>query len=318
MNHRKKLILMIAVAALQCAVTGCSSKEAPESMTEMTAETVESVQADMTEAVIDTVNTGTEPEILLVDQSRFFDGVDGSSVFYTPSENRYEVYNETDANRRRSPCSTFKIISTLTALEEGVITPEDSERTWSGEMFWNEKWNQDMELKPAFISSCIWYFRTLTDEVGEEAMQSMLLELEYGNGDSSDWEGRLNQNNHNRALTGFWVESSLLISPKEQTEVLSKIFDKKSPYDPAHIDALRECMIVDQDVTDTVIWGKTGLGKLGKTTLNAWFVGMFEEDAKPVYFAIHLGETENPEVSSALAKEIAIRMIDERMGNQKE
>lgn len=48
--------------------------------------------------------------------------------------------------------------------------------------------------------------------------------LQYGNCDISDWEGRLNTNNDNRALTGFWLEASLLISPKEQTEVMERIF----------------------------------------------------------------------------------------------
>ena len=47
-------------------------------------------------------------------------------------------------------------------------------------------------------------------------MQKELDKLQYGNCDISDWEGRLNTNNSNRALTGFWIESSLMISPKEQ------------------------------------------------------------------------------------------------------
>ena len=51
-------------------------------------------------------------------------------------------------------------------------------------------------------------------------MQVELDRLQYGNSDISDWEGRLNTNNNNRSLTGFWIESSLLISPKEQTEVM--------------------------------------------------------------------------------------------------
>ena len=54
--------------------------------------------------------------------------------------------------------------------------------------------------------------------------------LEYGNCDISDWEGRLNTNNNNRALTGFWIESSLAISPKEQTEVMERIFGETSAY----------------------------------------------------------------------------------------
>lgn len=59
-------------------------------------------------------------------------------------------------------------------------------------------------------------------------MQEALNRLSYGNGDISDWEGRLNTNNKNRAMTGFWIESSLLISPREQTEVMERIFGPDS------------------------------------------------------------------------------------------
>lgn len=54
--------------------------------------------------------------------------------------------------------------------------------------------------------------------------------LQYGNCDISDWEGQLNTNNNNRALTGFWIESSLTISPKEQVEVMERIFGENSDY----------------------------------------------------------------------------------------
>ena len=46
------------------------------------------------------------------------------------------------------------------------------------------------------------------DEVGKDLMQEQLDKLQYGNCDISDWEGRLNTNNSNPALTGFWIEWS--------------------------------------------------------------------------------------------------------------
>lgn len=62
------------------------------------------------------------------------------------------------------------------------------------------------------------YYRQVVDDIGKDMMQKELDKLQYGNCDISDWEGRLNTNNNNRALTGFWIQSSLLISPKEQVE----------------------------------------------------------------------------------------------------
>ena len=120
--------------------------------------------------------------------------------------------------------------SSLIALENGIILPEDSTRTWSGERFWNEDWNKDIDFREAFRTSCVWYFRQVIDNIGKDRMQKELEKLQYGNCDISDWEGSLNTNNNNRALTGFWIESSLRISPKEQTEVMERIFGGNSDY----------------------------------------------------------------------------------------
>lgn len=82
-----------------------------------------------------------EPIIAEVDWSNYFDEINGAAVIYDPTVNCYQIYNQELALTRRSPCSTFKIISSLIALENGIIEPDDSTRTWSGEIFWNEEWN---------------------------------------------------------------------------------------------------------------------------------------------------------------------------------
>ena len=165
-----------------------------------------------------------EPEITEADWSDYFGGLNGTAVIYDPSASQYTIYNPDLAVTRSSPCSTFKIISSLTGLESGIIDPENSTRTWSGEIFWNEDWNRDIDFREAFRTSCVWYYRQAIDDIGAERMQEELDKLQYGNCDISDWEGRLNTNNSNRALTGFWIESSLKISSKEQTEVMERIF----------------------------------------------------------------------------------------------
>lgn len=95
-------------------------------------------------------------------------------------------------------------------------------------------------------------------------MQAELNRLWYGNCDISDWEGRLNTNNHNRALTGFWIESSLKISPKEQVEVMERIFGSNSEYKEETLNQLKEVMrVLEQQETDMEVYGKTGMGKAG-------------------------------------------------------
>ena len=260
------------------------------------------------ESPVDSVQT--EPETVEVDWSEYFNGLNGTAVVYNPSNRQYTIYNQELAETRRSPCSTFKIISSLIALENGIIKPENSTRTWSGEIFWNEDWNKDIDFREAFRTSCVWYYRQVIDDIGEDLMQVELDRLQYGNCDISDWEGRLNTNNNNRSLTGFWIESSLLISPKEQTEVMERIFGENSNYSEEAQNELKQVMLVpDTEQTDISIYGKTGMGKADGIVVDAWFTGFAESTTGKTYFCVRLGRTDNMNVSSTLAREIAVKII---------
>lgn len=254
----------------------------------------------------------TEPEIVDKDWSEYFNGVNGEAVIYDASNRQYVMYNGELALTRRSPCSTFKIISSLIALENGIIEPENSTRTWSGEVFWNEDWNKDIDFSEAFRTSCVWYYRQLIDDIGKDVMQEELEKLQYGNCDISDWEGRLNTNNNNRALTGFWLESSLTISPREQVDVMERIFGESSDYSEETQSELKQVMLVsEQDSADISIYGKTGMGKADGIVVDAWFTGFAEGTEGNIYFCVHLGKTDNMNVSSSLAKEIAIQIVSD-------
>ena len=174
---KKKNFLLCICMVLLCAVlsAGCTktSREGKEQMngdeqTEVENNTgtgMSGVPVEDAEKVSPESDTEAPvPQTEDVDWSSYFDGLNGAAVIYDPSNNKYMIYNEELANTRRSPCSTFKIISSLTALEDGTIVPEDSTRTWSGEEFWNEDWNRDLDFETAFRTSCVWYFRELIDE----------------------------------------------------------------------------------------------------------------------------------------------------------
>ncbi|MBD5546987.1 MAG: class D beta-lactamase [Lachnospiraceae bacterium] len=253
-----------------------------------------------------------EPEIIDVDWSEYFNGLNGEAVIYDAPNRRYTIYNRELALTRRSPCSTFKIISSLIALENGITEPDDSIRTWSGEAFWNEDWNKDIDFNEAFRASCVWYFREVIDDIGKDRMQKELDRLQYGNCDISDWEGRLNTNNNNRSLTGFWIESSLLISPKEQVEVLERVFGEDAVYSEETQNELKQVMLVSaQGEKDISIYGKTGMGKADGVVVDAWFTGFAESTEGNIYFCVHLGRTDGMNVSSSLAKEIAIQLVSD-------
>ncbi len=257
----------------------------------------------------------SEPVITESDWEAYFDGFHGAAVIYDPAALKFNVYNRTLSETRRSPCSTFKIISSLIALKNGVIDPDDSTRKWSGEVFWNEKWNNDIDFNSAFRESCVWYFREVIDEIGQETMQEELDALGYGNCDISDWNGKLNTNNNNRALTGFWLESSLAISPKEQTEVMERIFGEASVYPEEVRNKLKEVMSVEnREKAGIAVYGKTGMGKAQGITIDAWFTGFAENTGRNVYFCVYLGRTDDKDVTSTAAKEIALRLVSDYCG----
>ena len=232
-NRIKPVLCLLLCAAL---LPGCLQKSGVEAGSNAVKSAIEKESAGepqtgqetavsgpaerLTERAKKSLEEKRQPQIMETDWSEYFQGLNGTAVLYDAEENRYLVYNPELAETRRSPCSTFKIISSLLALENGVIDPENSVRKWSGEYFWNGEWNRDIGFEDAFHASCVWYFRQVVDDIGKERMQEGLDALRYGNCDISDWEGSLNTNNSNWALTGFWIESSLKISPREQTEVM--------------------------------------------------------------------------------------------------
>lgn len=47
-------------------------------------------------------------------------------------------------------------------------------------------------------------------------------------------------------LTGFWIESPLMVSPKEQVEVMERIFGENSDYSEETQNELKQVMLVPE------------------------------------------------------------------------
>ena len=220
-----------------------------------------------------------------------------------------EIREEADkkaevAKKEAARYSTFKIISALLGLQKGVIVDESSTMGYDGMDYGNAEWNGDLTLEEAFQNSCIWYFREVIDLVGRDKMQEELKNLQYGNCDISEWNG--SNINPLEKLNGFWLDSSLKISPLEQVEVLSRIFEGHSDYDSRNIEILKRIMLVDENDSQK-IYGKTGSGN-GE----AWFVGFSESSGERRYIAIYLNDSEHrDQVSGNKAKEIALDILQD-------
>lgn len=174
---------------------------------------------------------------------------------------------------------------------------------YDGTDYGNSDWNGDLTLEEAFQKSCIWYFREVIDSVGKDKIQEELRGLQYGNCDISEWNG--SNINPMEKINGFWLDSSLKISPLEQVKVLARIFEGQSDYGSDNIEILKGIMLVDENDTQKV-YGKTGTSGNGE----AWFVGFSESNGERKYFAIYLNDSgQREQVSGSKAKEIALDIL---------
>lgn len=316
-KRKKKISSFVLLISAVMVLGGCSGKESGnEEASSDTEISASQSSEEESKGASDVQEPAAAPVIENAVWSGYFDGLNGAAVVYDPERNYYQIYNQELAETRRSPCSTFKVISSAVGLEHGIIAPEDSVRAWSGEIYWNADWNRDIGFEDAFRTSCVWYFRQVVDEIGADLMESVLSRLQYGNCDISDWAGTLNTNTDNRDQTGFWIESSLLISPREQTEVMERIFGSSSQFSEETQEKLKEVMLVtDLDTAGVPVYGKTGLGVDGGTAVDAWFTGFADIEGERRYFCVYLGETEGAEVTSGKAKEIAVEILSSLRGS---
>ncbi|MCI8282426.1 MAG: hypothetical protein HFI76_12215 [Lachnospiraceae bacterium] len=56
------------------------------------------------------------------------------------------------------------------------------------------------------------------------------------------------------------------------------------------------------------IYGKMGMGMTDGIVVDAWYTGFAESEGSKLYFCVYLGKTDGKDVSSAAAKEIALRL----------
>lgn len=308
-KNTKTLQILVILFLICVCFTGCKKDNGNSDLetTPMLSGTKDTeIEGNVTPNGSETTKNGVV--IKKVDYNECFDGIKGCAIFLNVDTEIYEMYNQELCEKQSSPCSTFKIISTLMGLESGVINSVASTMGYNGTIYPIDTWNKDLSLKDAFKESCVWYFRKVIDQIGQSEVQKWLDQLAYGNCDISKWNG--SEVNSLPELNGFWLEASLEISPMEQVDVLAKIFAGKTNFSLKSIDIHKEVMLVQRNGSVSV-YGKTGTGKNVDTghSDNGWFVGMFENGDKKYCFAVRLNDEKSSDVNGTKAKEIALNII---------
>lgn len=210
---------------------------------------------------------GSEPD---------FGKFDGTAVIVDLNTSVKTIYGN-HADERVNPCSTFKILNSLIALDSGAVRDENEIICWDGVVREYPFWNHDHTMRSAIAVSTVWFYQELARRVGEKQMREMVRKAGYGNMDIS------------RTLTDFWLgNGSLKISANEQVDFLSKLVRNQLPFTSRAMAISKDIMTLEKR-NGYIFSGKTGsCGGIG------WFVGFVEDDNTTKVFAFNIrGEGAN-------------------------
>jgi len=206
--------------------------------------------------------------------------VEGTIVVSSLKTGQTFIHNDRRASIRYSTASTFKILNTLIALEERVISAKNDIFKWDGHIYGYSGWNHDQTLESAFKLSCVWCYQVLARQIGIDKYRRYLKELKYGT-----LSEPVNE-------TTFWLDGSLKISAMEQVSFLKNIYRRTLPFNKRSYEVLKAIMLVEQTATYS-IWAKTGWAVRVSPQVG-WYVGYVKTQKDVWFFATQI-EIKNKE-----------------------
>ncbi len=214
---------------------------------------------------------------------RVFGEYQGAFVLSDLKTGENRRYNPERCEKRRSPCSTFKIVNTLCALENGIVQDQDTVLKWDGRKRPIEVWNRDLSLRDAVSFSAVPHFQQIAAQIGPKRMQAFLEAIDYGN----------------RNITGghtapFWLGGSLKISADEQIIFLRRLLQGELPVSDRSFDILKQILKQEETGRGT-LYGKTGsLVDDSDRMVLSWFVGFVESHGDTYLFALNISGDRAP------------------------
>ncbi|WP_226646716.1 penicillin-binding transpeptidase domain-containing protein [Microbulbifer variabilis] len=202
-------------------------------------------------------------------------------VLKNHKEATYSIINESRADVRITPFSTFKVPNTLIALDTGVVHSLVQELTFDhlkypAQSWWPSIWyDKPLPIRAAFQNSAVPIYRQLAIQIGEERMSQYLSKFDYGNRDISS------------GLDKFWLNGSLKISAREQVDFLQKLFSGSLPVSQETLSLFKEVMLVEE--TDSYkLYAKSGGGQISDDFAQGWYVGVVETGNNMYFFAANI------------------------------
>lgn len=200
-------------------------------------------------------------------------GKDATIIIRDLKTDKEFIYNKERSKRRYTPESTYKVPHALIGLETGAVKDEYEVKRWDGTVREFPDWNRDHTLASGMRYSVIWYYQSMARSIGEKRMKANLDLMDYGN------------ENISGGIDTFWLDSSLEISAREQTDFFEGLVEESLPYDKQHMRTVKRIMINDEQ-DDYIVHGKTGT-RLSDYGLG-WYTGYVENDRGKWVFAVNL------------------------------
>lgn len=216
-------------------------------------------------------------------------GFAGSTTLYKYRRQQWVVTDDADSRVQTPPASTFKVINLLIALQTGVIRDENEVVRWVGKTDttiygYRPDIYHDMSVKEAFEVSAGWVFIELAKKIGPKRYRQFLTACGYGNAEVKKGD--------------FWNFGPLKITPRNQVELLVKIYEEKLPFSKRSFSILKKVMITEEK-DGRVIRSKTGWGMIDGKDIG-WWIGYVEKDGDVCFFATRLTKPrtdKNPDFS---------------------
>ncbi|TKI70945.1 class D beta-lactamase [Sulfurimonas crateris] len=206
----------------------------------------------------------------LSDKEPNFGKYDGSAVILDLNSLEKKIFGSR-ADERLSPCSTFKILNSMIALDSKAIKDEDEIIEWDGLRREYEAWNRDHSMRSAIAVSTVWFYQELARRIGEDQMSRSVKAIKYGNMDISS------------SLDGFWLGGgSIKISLNEQVDFMAALAKNELPFSPRAMNITKDIMTLQEQ-------GEYKLAaKTGSCAGAGWFVGFVQNSDNTTVFAFNI------------------------------
>ncbi len=197
------------------------------------------------------------------------------------------------------PASTFKIATSIIALEMGLVDIDTTVFRWDGTPRYLKSWESDLSLSEAFKYSCVPCYQKVARSIGVDSMNSFLAKLDYSGMDVSDTN-----------IDMFWLRGKSKISQYQQIDFLKRLQEGKLPISSTTTENVQKLMIHPNKYGYN-LKAKTGWAANEDESIG-WFVGFLEDEKDIYYFATRLEPKAGGDTQTFLKarKEITMEVLN--------